>query len=96
MARSADRLVNALLHAYGRTYAEDAGIRLVDRPGPLYQLLVLTSLLGKPISDSIVADLEREADIDAEVERILATYSREIKGTERDLLPVRANCRARS
>ncbi len=40
----------------------------------------------KSIYDFIVADLAREAEIDAEVERILATYSREIKGTERDIL----------
>lgn len=40
----------------------------------------------KKIYDFIVADLEEENDIDAEVNRILATYSREIKGTERDVL----------
>jgi hypothetical protein len=40
----------------------------------------------KAIYDFIVTDLEREAEVDAEVERILATYSREIKGTERDIL----------
>jgi hypothetical protein len=40
----------------------------------------------KQIYDFIVADLAQEADIDAEVERILSTYSRELKGTERDIL----------
>jgi hypothetical protein len=40
----------------------------------------------KAIYDFIVADLEREAEVDAEVERILATYSRDLKGTERDIL----------
>lgn len=40
----------------------------------------------KAIYDFIIADLEREAEVDAEVERILATYSRELKGTERDVL----------
>lgn len=40
----------------------------------------------KEIYDFIVQDLEREAEIDIEVERILATYSRDIKGTERDIL----------
>ena len=40
----------------------------------------------KAIYDFIVTDLEREAEIDAEVERILATYSRDLKGTERDVL----------
>jgi hypothetical protein len=40
----------------------------------------------KEIYDFIVADLRKEEEIDAEVERILATYSRELKGTERDIL----------
>lgn len=40
----------------------------------------------KEIYDFIVADLRLEEEIDAEVERILATYSRELKGTERDVL----------
>lgn len=40
----------------------------------------------KAIYDVIIADLQREDEIDAEVEKILATYSREIKGTERDIL----------
>ncbi len=34
----------------------------------------------------IVEDLRREDEIDAEVEQILASYSRDIKGTERDIL----------
>lgn len=40
----------------------------------------------KQIYDFIMADLMLEEEIDAEVEKILATYSREIKGTERDIL----------
>ncbi len=40
----------------------------------------------KAIYDFIVTDLKIEEEIDAEVERILSTYSREIKGTERDVL----------
>lgn len=40
----------------------------------------------KEIYDFIVEDLQREAEIDAEVEQILNSYSREIKGTERDVL----------
>jgi hypothetical protein len=40
----------------------------------------------KAIYDFIVADLRREEEIDAEVERILSTYSRDLKGTERDVL----------
>jgi hypothetical protein len=40
----------------------------------------------KAIYDFIVADLRKEEEVDAEVERILSTYSRELKGTERDVL----------
>lgn len=45
-----------LLETCGRTYAEQAGIRLADQPGPLYQLLVLTVLLSTRIrADTAVA-----------------------------------------
>lgn len=40
----------------------------------------------KEIYDYIIADLQREEEIDAEVEKVLQSYSREIKGTERDIL----------
>ena len=45
-AGPADR-VQELLRGYGRTYAQEAGIRLADQPSPLYQLLVL-SLTTQP------------------------------------------------
>ena len=34
--------VKTLLERHGTTYAEDAGIRLADKPPPLWQLLVLS------------------------------------------------------
>jgi hypothetical protein len=40
----------------------------------------------KRIYDFIVADLLLEEEIDAEVEKVLSSYSRDIKGTERDIL----------
>jgi hypothetical protein len=40
----------------------------------------------KAIYEFIMTDLRLEEEIDAEVEKVLATYSREIKGTERDIL----------
>jgi hypothetical protein len=40
----------------------------------------------KAIYALIVEDLRKEEELDAEVEAVLATYSREIKGTERDIL----------
>ena len=40
----------------------------------------------KEIYEYIVQDLAHEEEIDAEVERVLATYSRDLKGTERDIL----------
>jgi hypothetical protein len=53
-------MVQALLGRYGRTYAEEAGIRLVDRPSPLYQLLVLTTLLSARISSDVAVAAARE------------------------------------
>ena len=40
----------------------------------------------KAIYDLIVTDLRMEEEIDAEADRVLESYSREIKGTERDVL----------
>ncbi len=40
----------------------------------------------KHIYDFIVADLQLEEEIDEEVENVLSSYSRVIKGTERDIL----------
>ncbi|MGW2840265.1 endonuclease [Streptomyces sp. NPDC001493] len=42
-----------LLDTYGRTYADEAGIRLRDTPQPLYQLLVLSLLLSARIRASV-------------------------------------------
>ncbi|MFI7576974.1 hypothetical protein [Micromonospora sp. NPDC049497] len=49
-----------LLERRGRTYAEEAGIRLADRPGPLYQLLVLTTLLSTRIRACVAVAAARE------------------------------------
>lgn len=53
-------VVNILLRRYGQTYAEEAGIRLADRPRPLYQLLVLATLLSARISGDIAVRAARE------------------------------------
>jgi hypothetical protein len=53
-------LARALLDRQGRTYAEEAGISLADRPGPLYQLLVLTTLLSTRIRASVALAAARE------------------------------------
>jgi len=45
--------VAALLDRAGRTYAEQAGIKLADKPAPLYRLLVLATLLSTRISADI-------------------------------------------
>src|ERR1044072_9458894 len=39
-------IARALLDVAGRTYAAEAGIRLADKPSPLYRLLVLSVLLS--------------------------------------------------
>lgn len=52
--------VRRLLTKHGRTYAKDAGIRLADRPRPLYQLLVLSVLLSTRIRAGIAVAAARE------------------------------------
>ena len=49
-----------LLDERGETYAHEAGIRLKDKPSPLYQLLVLTTLLSTRISAPIAVAAARE------------------------------------
>lgn len=49
-----------LLDESGETYAHEAGIRLEDKPSPLYQLLVLSTLLSTRISASIAVAAARE------------------------------------
>src|ERR1700760_3113723 len=53
-------LVAELLDRYGRSYAEEAGIRLADKPSPLYELLVLATLLSARISADIAVAAARE------------------------------------
>ena len=52
--------VDDLLSKHGTTYAAQAGIRLSDKPAPLYQLLVLTTLLSVRIRTEIAVDAARE------------------------------------
>jgi endonuclease III len=49
-----------LLDRLGETYAEEAGISLADKPAPLYQLLVLATLLSARISGSVAVSAARE------------------------------------
>jgi endonuclease III len=47
------QLVQRLLNAAGTTYAAEAGVRMSDKPMPLFQLLVLCMLASKPIDAAI-------------------------------------------
>src|SRR5258705_2765836 len=60
MTGKPELIVRELLARHGRLYAEDAGIRLADRPGPLYQLLVLATLLSAPIPAETAVAAARE------------------------------------
>jgi hypothetical protein len=42
--------VRTLLDRYSTTYAEEEGIRLADKPSPLYRLLVVALLLSARIA----------------------------------------------
>lgn len=46
-------LVRRLLKVAGTTYAAEAGVRISDKPMPLFQLLVLCMLASKPIDAAI-------------------------------------------
>ena len=50
----------ALLDRYGQTYAEQAGVRLADRPSPLYQMLVAATLAAAPVDTETAAAAARE------------------------------------
>jgi hypothetical protein len=53
-------VLHALLDDHGRTYAEEAGIKLHDTPQPLYRLLVLAHLLSARIRASVAVAAARE------------------------------------
>ncbi|MCP3820005.1 endonuclease [Streptomyces sp. A3M-1-3] len=52
-------VVKALLDSYGRTFTQEADIRLRDTPQPLYQLLVLSLLLSARIRSGTAIDAAR-------------------------------------
>jgi hypothetical protein len=54
------RIVRRLLDVAGRTFATEAGIRLADKPSPLYRLQVLSVLLSTRIKADIAVAAARE------------------------------------
>lgn len=60
MAKTDGAVLEALLDRYGRTYAGEAGIKLADRPKPLYELLVLATLLSARISADVAVAAAKE------------------------------------
>lgn len=63
MAAGADDVsdkVTVLLRQHGRTYCEDAGITLTDKPSPLWRLLVLSLVLSARINSEIAVAAARE------------------------------------
>jgi len=52
-------VVAELLEQHGTTSAAEAGIRLADKPGPLFQLLVLTQVSSARISAAIAVAAAR-------------------------------------
>ncbi len=60
MTKDQDKTVAVLLERHGRTYAQEAGIMIKDTPAPLYQLLVLCTLLSARISASVAVAAAHE------------------------------------
>lgn len=54
------RRVADLLKEHGQTFAEEAGVRLRDTPGPLYQLVVVSMLSSIRIRANIAVAAARE------------------------------------
>lgn len=54
------RRLGRLLDTCGRSYADEAGVRLADKPAALYQLLVLSVLLSTRIKADIAVAAARE------------------------------------
>ncbi|HTX96443.1 MAG TPA: endonuclease [Mycobacterium sp.] len=55
-----DQTVQRLLEVAGTTYAAEAGIRIDDKPMPLFQLLTLCMLASKPIDAAIATGAAHE------------------------------------
>lgn len=72
VGRVAEVVVDALV---------DKGALSLHRPGKAGRAALVAA-----IRDLISADLRVEEEIDQEAERVLASYSRQIVGTERDIL----------
>jgi endonuclease III len=53
-------MVKVLLDRFGATSAEQVGIQLADKPSPLYELLVLATLLSARISGDIAVAAAKE------------------------------------
>ena len=53
-------VMRALLDRYGRTYADEAGIRPADTPQSLYRLLVLATLLSARIRAGVAVAAAKE------------------------------------
>lgn len=60
MTQRPREVADALLDRFGRTFADEAGIRLKDQPSSLYQLLVLSTLLSARISAEVAIAAARE------------------------------------
>ncbi|MFC8195112.1 endonuclease [Streptomyces sp. NPDC057298] len=59
MTAEAERVLEALVAEHGRTFAEEAGIRLRNTPQPLYRTLVMACLLSARIRGSVALATSR-------------------------------------
>ena len=58
--KNMEATVHRLLDRAGPTYTAEAGIKLADKPTPLYRLLVLSTLLSTRIKSDIAVDAAKE------------------------------------
>src|SRR5436190_6334814 len=81
---SSGTIVRSLLKEAGTTYAEQAGITLADKPGPLYRLLVLSVLLSTRIkADVAVAACHELAEFGTPQKMRDATWQQRVDALDR-------------
>jgi hypothetical protein len=83
MTKSIDhtKLAKRLLDVAGQTFAEQAGIRLTDKPSPLYRLLVLSVLLSTRIKADIAVAAATElakAEMTTPAKMLRATWQQRV------------------
>lgn len=76
--------VQAVLDDAGTTYAAEAGIKLANKPSPLYRLLVLAVLMSAPVKAEVAVAAARElAEFGTPQRMCDATWQQRVEALDR-------------